>query len=185
MRPAKYLPMMGVMIGAMGGTVYWLAAALWPSSIAVVLSLLATTLFGAGISGDSLAYRRPLWTDLLLLLITYNALMALTAANLGFSAPANLTLSLVIFCGQAASRGLTYTPRVSGASLGVALALGVAPAALLGVPGLVGLAAAIIVRLGLVPYLARIAGPPMRSDSIQRLTETCFYLGALATWKYI
>ena len=64
--------------------------------------------------------------------------------------------------------------------------LGFAPAALLGIPGLMGLAAAIIMRIGLAAYVKR-GSSTSRSllNTVQQSTEVCFYLGALATWKYI
>src|SRR6202043_954753 len=34
---ARYVPVVGLLIGAVGGAVYWLGAQLWPTSIAVVL----------------------------------------------------------------------------------------------------------------------------------------------------
>jgi hypothetical protein len=37
----------GALIGAVGGVVYWVAALIWPSSIAVVLSVFATSLLCA------------------------------------------------------------------------------------------------------------------------------------------
>jgi hypothetical protein len=64
--------------------------------------------------------------------------------------------------------------------------LGFAPAALLGIPGLMGLAAAIIVRIGLGAYVKRDSSTSRRLlNTVQQLTEAGFYLGALATWKYI
>lgn len=193
--PAKYLPLAGIVVGAIGGGVYWLAAQLWPSSVAVVLSLFATTMLSERLGRDSFADFHPSWTDLFALLVAYNALMALTAANLGFPMPANLTLGLVMICGQAASRGLVVSvlaaqteisPRLSGGELGIALLLGFAPALLLGLPGLIGLAAAIILRLGLATSLNRTPAPSwVSTEAVQKFTEAGFYLGAVAAWKYI
>ncbi len=194
--PAKYLPLVGIIVGAIGGGVYWLAAQFWPSSVAVVLSLFATTLLNERMSGDSFAERRLLWTDLFALLITYNALMALTAANPGFPLPANLALGLVLICGQAASRALAASvlatraeiaPRVSVGDLSVALVLGFPPSIFLGIPGLIGLAAAIILRLAFMAYVNRLprAAPPGVRETARQLAEACFYLGALAAWNYI
>jgi hypothetical protein len=130
-------------------------------------------------------------------LIKYNALMALTAANLAFSVPANLALGLIMICGQAASHGLLasvlaarteISPRASSGDLGFALAVGFVPATVLGIPGLAALVAAIIMRLGLAAFLNRRPGPPPSptlTNTVQPLTEACFYLGALATWKYV
>ncbi len=104
--PARYLPLAGMLVGVIGGAVYWVAAQFWPSSVAVVLSLFATALIGGIGSEDSIAKFQPAWLDVFVLLIKYNALMALTAANLPFSVPANLALGLIMICGQAASHGL-------------------------------------------------------------------------------
>jgi cobalamin synthase len=184
----------GILVGAISGGIYWLAAQFWPSSVAVVLSLSATAVLGGSMSEDSFAKFPPRWIDVFVLLITYNALMALTAANVGFSVPANLALGLIMICGQAASRGLVVSvlaarprlsPRMTSADLGVALLLGFAPAALLGIPGMMGLVASILMRLGLAPYVNREQSPPALLNTVQPLTEACFYLGALATWKYI
>jgi adenosylcobinamide-GDP ribazoletransferase len=187
--PTRYLPLVGILIGAIGGAVYWLAAQLWPSSVAVVLSLFAIALLSGTLSEDSFAKSSVLWTDLFVLLVRYNVLMALTAANLGFPVPANVALGLIMVCGQAASRALLVpglSSRVSSQDLGVSLVLGFAPAALLGIPGLMGLAAAIVLRLGLAAYLKRDSAPSRTLlNSVQQSTEACFYLGALATWKYI
>jgi len=194
--PVRYLPVAGMLVGVIGGAVYWVAAQFWPSSVAVVLSLFATALIGGVGSEDSIAIFQPAWLDVFVLLIKYNALMALTAANLPFSVPANLALGLIMICGQAASHGLLVSalaarteisPRVSGGELGFALGAGFAPAAVLGIPGLAGLVAAIVMRLGLAATSNRWSQPPSRTlmHTVQPLTETCFYLGALATWKYV
>jgi len=198
--PARYLPLAGMLVGAIGGAVYWIAAQFWPSSVAVAVSLFATALIGGIGSEDSIEKFRPAWLDVFVLLVKYNALMALTAANLPFSVPANLALGLIMICGQAASHGLLVSvlaarteisPRVSSGELGFALVAGFAPAAVLGIPGLAGLVAAIVMRLGLAASLNRRSRPPSRPPSrtlmhaVQPLTETCFYLGALATWKYV
>jgi adenosylcobinamide-GDP ribazoletransferase len=194
--PARYLPVAGMLIGAIGGAVYWVAAQFWPSSVAVVLSLFATALIGGIGSEDSIAKFQPAWLDVFVLLIKYNTLMALTAANLSFPVPANFALGLIMVCGQAASHGLLVSvlakrtqlsPRVSSGELGFALAAALAPAAVLGIPGLAGLVAAIVMRLGLAASLNRRSRPPSLTamHNIQPLTEACFYLGALATWKYV
>jgi cobalamin synthase len=191
----KYLSSVGILQGIFGGAVYWVAAQFWPSSVAVVLSLFATALIGGIESEGSGAGIQPAWLDVFVLLIKYNALMALTAATLPFSLPPNFTLGLIMVCGQAASHalfvsvlapGADISPRVSGGELGFALGVGFAPAALLGIPGLAGLVAAIAVRLGLAS-LCRRSGRPVQSlmQTVQPLTEASFYLGALATWKYV
>ena len=194
--PARYLPAVGILMGVIGGAIYWVAAQFWPSSVAVVLSLFATALIGGTGSEASIAKFQPAWLDVFILLIKYNALMALTAANLPFSVPANVALGLIMVCGQAASHGLLVSvlttrtevaPRVSSGELFFALGVGFAPATVLGIPGLAGLVAAIVVRLGLAAYMNRRSEPPSHTliNRVQPLTEACFYLGALATWKYV
>jgi hypothetical protein len=183
--------MVGALIGAVGGAVYWLGAQIWPTSIAVVLSMLATAGFSAG-SGSGAVARDP-GEDMLgivfSLLMKFNALMALSAANLSFRLPANLALGLIMIAGQASSRTLVVSASkpVSYGDLGIALAIGFAPAALIGIPGLIGLAAAIVARIVFIAYIRR-NRPSVTAaelDLTQQLTEVCFYLGALASWAYI
>jgi cobalamin synthase len=190
---ARYQPLVGVLVGAVGGAVYWLAAQLWPSSVAVVLSLIAIEWLNGRVSKDSFAGSALGWTDLFVLLTKYNVLMALTAANLGFPVPANVALGLIMICGQAASHALVVAIRatglcapVSGQHVAIALVLGFGPAILLGIPGLIGLAAAILARIGLAAHAKReSARLAVLLHTVRQLTEACFYLGALATWKYI
>src|ERR1700722_2116839 len=40
----QYAALLGVLIGALGGAIYWLAAQIWPSSVAVILAMSATAL---------------------------------------------------------------------------------------------------------------------------------------------
>src|SRR6266481_1161231 len=111
----RFTPLLGALIGAVGGGVYWLGAQIWPTSIAVVLAMLATALLSAG-SGAGAAARAPsseLLGTVFAVLIKYNALMALSAANLPYRLPANL------------------------------------------VPGLIGLAAAIVARIGFIANIRR------------------------------
>jgi hypothetical protein len=99
-----------------------------------------------------------------------------------------------MIAGNAASRALagSMKPAPDG-GLGIALALGFAPAAFIGVPGLSGLVAAILGRIAYGAYARRNraaadAGPGASAaelDISQQLTEACFYLGALATRAYI
>ena len=186
----RFTPLLGVFIGAVGGGVYWLAAQLWPASIAVILSMLATTLLSAGWGGSA-------GMAVFAILVKYNALMALSAANVPFALPANFALGLIMIAGQASSRALLISvpappahpasKPASPADIGIALAIGFAPAALIGLPGLVGLAGAILARIVFVAYLRR-RRPPFTAadlDATQQLTETCFYLSALAAWAYI
>jgi len=187
------MPLFGVLIGAAGGGVYWLGAQIWPTSIAVVLAMLATTLLSPGSGADLHAGARALPSELLgivfAVLIKYNALMALSAANLPYALPANVALGLIMIAGQASSRALAVSASkpVSYADLGIALAVGFAPAALIGIPALIGLAAAIAARIGFIAYIrrSRRSVTAAELDLTQQLTEVCFYLGALATWSYI
>jgi adenosylcobinamide-GDP ribazoletransferase len=202
---ARLLPLAGIAAGLVGAGVYWVAAQWWPTSIAVVLSMLATTLLtanlrerpdtaSAGPQAGGTRVGAPYWV--FALLVKYNALMALSAASLPFPLPAYLALGLIMVAGHAASHALmvsvaasnTATPLgVTATDLSLALIVGFAPAALLGIPGLIGLAGAIAVRLGLGVYVfPKFAlGLPAQLGVTQQVTETCFYLGALATWKYI
>jgi len=189
----RFTPLLGVLIGAAGGGVYWLGAQIWPTSIAVVLAMLATALLSAGSGSESIAGARTPRSELLVivfaLLIKYNALMALSAANLPYRLPANVALGLIMIAGQASSRALAVSASkpVSYADLGIALAVGFAPAALIGIPALIGLAAAIAARIAFIAHIRR-SRPSVSAaelDLTQQLTEVCFYLGALATWSYI
>jgi adenosylcobinamide-GDP ribazoletransferase len=205
----RFVPLVGIGVGLVGAGTYWLGAEVWPTSVAVVVSMLATVLATANfrqysppkdpasaatldVRGGSLG--ALYWV--FVLLIKYNALMALSAASVPVSLPTYLTLGLIMVAGQAASRALvvsvmaTDTPavmRVTTNDLTVALMVGLAPAALLGIPGLVGLVAAIMMRLGLTAVILRGLGFGFRErlDITQQLTEVSFYLGALAAWKYI
>ncbi len=125
------------------------------------------------------------------ILVKYNALMALSAASLPFPLPANVALGLIMIAGQSCSRALgvsVFKPAAYG-DLGVALAIGFAPAVLLGMPGLVGLATAIVARIAFVGIQRRtsasLAAPPTGQDvAVAQLAEVCFYLGAAAAWAY-
>ena len=183
----RYMPLLGALIGALGGAVYWLGAQIWPTSIAVVLSMLATALLPAA------RPHNPPGADgvvgfVFAVLVKYNALMALSAANLPFALPANLALPLIMIAGHAASRALVVSAKpVSHGDLGIALVIGFAPAVLLGLPGLIGLVAAIAARFAFIAYARLNTAPvsPAVLDMTQQLTEVCFYLGAVATWAYV
>jgi cobalamin synthase len=189
----RFTPLLGVLIGAAGGGLYWLGAQIWPTSIAVVLAMLATALLSASSGAGSVAGARTPRSELpaivFALLIKYNALMALSAANLPFRLPANVALGLIMIAGQASSRALAVSASkpISHADLGIALAVGFAPAALIGIPALIGLAVAIAARIGFTAYIRR-SRPSVTAaelDLTQQLTEVCFYLGSLAAWPYI
>jgi adenosylcobinamide-GDP ribazoletransferase len=205
---ARYVPVVGLLIGAVGGAVYWLGAQLWPTSIAVVLSMLATALLPGGTPGNvvseqpaSEATPKPLGFGVagfvFALLLKYNTLMALSAASLPFAVPANVALGLIMICGHAASRALVVSllassapasrAPVSNGDLVLALGVGFAPATLLGIPGLIGLAVALVARVAFGTYLRRRRQVMANGASyaMQQLTEVCFYLGALASWMYV
>jgi hypothetical protein len=182
----------GVFIGVLGGTVYWLCALIWPASIAVILSMAATAPFSAlprpQPGADARGRHLGMAATVFAVLVKYNALMALSAANLPFASPANLALGMIMVAGHACSLALVVASRpASHADLGVALAIGFAPAALIGIPGLVGLVAAIVARMAFIAYVKR--NRPGVTDAeidiTRQLTEVCFYLGALASWAFI
>jgi cobalamin synthase len=189
-------PLVGILIGALGGAIYWLAAQIWPSSVAVILSIGATALLTTEFRALP-ATRLDLLGRVVCLLIKYNALMALSAAKLPFAAPQNVPLALIMVCGYAASFALLVSvlatrpeksaPKIGFGPLSLALLIGFAPAALLGIPGLIGLATAILTAMGCIAFFKYkgISASGERLDATQLLTEACFYLGALATWKYI
>ena len=39
-----FAPLIGALIGTLGGSIYWVAVQIWPSSVAVILSMAATAL---------------------------------------------------------------------------------------------------------------------------------------------
>jgi adenosylcobinamide-GDP ribazoletransferase len=192
-----FAPLIGALIGALGGAIYWLTVQIWPSSVAVIVSMAATAPLSGRMRGAMPATRFDVSTYVLCLLIKYNALMALSAAKLPFAVAQNLPLALIMICGYAASfalmlsvmatRPVTPAPRISSGALAVALVIGFTPAALLGIPGLIGLTAAIIASLCIIAFLKfkRAGGSDDALDMTQLLTEACFYLGALATWRFV
>jgi adenosylcobinamide-GDP ribazoletransferase len=211
----RFSPLLGVVIGAAGGAVYWLGAQLWPASVAVVLSMLATEVMPGGAYQNAVS-RQPTGETagadrvrgfgtvgfVFALLLKYSTLMALSAASLPFAVPANIALGLIMICGHAASRALAVsltvwpdhdslqpvrpTP-ISNGDLVFALAIGFAPAALLGIPGLIGLAAAVLARVAFGAYLKHNRKTIVSAAfyAMQQLTEVCFYLAALASWTFV
>jgi len=191
-----FAPLIGILIGAAGGAIYWLGLQVWPSSVAVILSMCATALLTTEWR-ELPATRLDLLGRVLTLLIKFNALMALSAAKLPFAAPPNSALALIMIAGYAASFALLVSvmatraeksvPKIGHGPLSLALLIGFAPAALLGIPGLIGLTAAIVAGLGFIAFFKykRISASGDRLDATQLVTEACFYLGALATWKYV
>jgi adenosylcobinamide-GDP ribazoletransferase len=215
---ARFLPLVGAVVGAFGGGVYWLAAEFWPTSIAVVLSMLATMLLTGGIhelgladtctllgatrtkdkTPDSKGPARLGSFGMLIvvffLFTKYNGLMALSSASLAFPVPPNVVLGVIMVAAHAASRALVVSviatqggPRLSTGELCFALLTGFLPATVLGAPGLIGLAVAIVMRIGFVPYVKQALGAYAGDylGAAQQVTEVSFYLGALAAWTYI
>lgn len=209
---SRFVPVVGICIGLIAAAVYWGAAQLWPTSIAVVLSMLAATLMTATRQVPSSGLGALYWV--FVLFIKYNALMALSSASVPMPLPPYCALGLIMVAAQAASRGLVVSvvatrspavprdsatahdsgtlqgsgaPQVTTADLLIALCLGLAPAVLLGIPGLIGLVAAILMRLGLTAYALGKFRLALRErlEVVQGLTEVTFYLGALASWKYV
>ncbi len=192
----QFVPLTGALIGLLGGAIYWLAVQIWPASVAVILAMTATAILIEQVSRLP-AVRHWVLSRVMLVLIKYNALMALSAAQLPFAAPANLSLILIMVCGYACSFALliavmAYRPqksasKITSAELGTALVAGFAPAALLGIPGLIGASVAILAGIGIIAFLRfkRAEAVPDTLDITQLSTEACFYLGALATWKYV
>jgi hypothetical protein len=188
-------PLAGILVGALGGAVYWLASQLWPSSVALILAMAATALVTAAFRAVT-ATRFHLLACVLLLFIKFNALMALSAAKLPFAAPADFPLALIMICGYAASYALLVfvmatraqaPAKIGPGALVVALVLGFVPAALLGIPGLIGLAGAVILGLGVMGFLKRkpISASGEILELTQLTTEASFYLGALASWRFV
>lgn len=181
------VPLLGILVGALGGAIYWLTVQIWPSSVAVIVSMAVTALLTAEFRVLA-ATRLDLLARVLCLLIKYNALMALSAAKLPFVAPANFPLALIMICGYAASFALRVSVTEIGyGGLSIALAVGFAPAVLLGIPGLIGLASAVIVGMALIalPKYKGLRGSGDALDLTQLTTEACFYLGALASWRFV
>jgi adenosylcobinamide-GDP ribazoletransferase len=213
--------LIGAAVGGAGGLVYWGAAEIWPSSIAVALAMLAMAALDprrciaspkssappriADGREDIAAARRP-WLAVLTILLEYNALMALSAAKLPYPLPPNVSLGIVMLGGHAVVRALALSvppggldrgpaPSASNAhnaagpstvDLAIALVIGFLPAALIGVPGLVGVAAAIAARMGFVAFLRRRPGSAGTSlGVVTQAAEISFYLGTLAAWSFI
>jgi adenosylcobinamide-GDP ribazoletransferase len=191
-----FAPLLGILIGILGGAVYWLAVQIWPSSVAVILSMALTAVLTTEFRAMPAA-RFDLLSRVLCLLIKYNALMALSAAKLPFAVPANVPLALIMIAGYAASFAVRVSvmatrpektaPKVGHGALIFALLIGFGPAVLLGIPGLTGLAAAVVAGLGVIAFLRhkKISGSGDTLDLTQLVTEAGFYLGALATWRYV
>jgi hypothetical protein len=183
------LPLLGVAVGAVGGGVYWVGMQVWPASVSVILSMLATALLFAWLSGTGAqAPGTGSLGALFALLIKFNVLMALSAASLPFPLPANLALGLIMIAGYASSSALAVSMQpVSHLDLGIALAVGFAPAALIGMPGLIGLAGAIVARIAYAASARRrrLSIGAAELEMARRMAELCFYLGTLAARSYV
>ena len=115
-RRRAFTPLLGVLIGAAGGGIYWLGAQIWPTSIAVDLidARDRTALRGRKCGHDGHGPRTPAGSGLVFaVLVKYNALMALSAANLPFAVPANFALGLIMIAGEACSRALLVSVPIS------------------------------------------------------------------------
>ena len=100
---------------------------------------------------------------------------------------AGYAASFALLVSVMATRADKSAPKVGPGPLSLALLIGFAPAAFLGIPGLIGLAAALVVGLGFIAFLKykKISASGDRLDATQLVTEVCFYLGALATWRFV
>ena len=180
----RFTAVAGLLTGAAGAIVYWASTQIWPASIGVVLAMLIMSV----LSGRTAMAEFGAVGVIFALLAKYNALMALSAASLPYRLPANAALGLIMMAALAASRALALSARpVANVDLGIALTLGFAPALLLGLPGLIGLAAAIAALLA-VTAASRLSGKRTAVENtsvLEEITEICFYLGALAAWAYI
>ena len=193
---AKYAPLVGALIGAVSALIYWLAMQLWPASVAVILAMAvsAAVLFASKVTACG---SENAWVRVFYILIKYSALMALSAANVSWVTVPNVSLGLIMICGHAASFALAVAvsatrPAASASkiSLGTllwSLCFGFLPAWLLGLSGLIALAAAIIVTLGLIAVLKwqALNATSSTAERSQMISEIGFYLGALASWSFV
>jgi adenosylcobinamide-GDP ribazoletransferase len=130
---ARYLPLVGIVVGAGGGALYWLAAQVWPTSLAVILSMLGVVLMTGAMHEQGLAGTCALLGNaqprerslnagdtarrsgfgalglLFVLLTKYNVLMALSSAHWLFAMPANAGLAVTMVAGHAVSRALVVS----------------------------------------------------------------------------
>jgi len=93
------MPLVGVATGALAGIVYWIGAQVWPTSIAVVLSMLAnrTDLCGAGARTANLG----LATFVFCRPGEVQCADGAVSASLPYHLPANLALGLIMIAGHA------------------------------------------------------------------------------------
>jgi cobalamin synthase len=193
---ARLASLAGLGVGALSGGVYWLAVQFWPSSVALMLSILVGTLLSNEMRQAIAVNRIEVVSQVFYVLIKYNILMALSAANLPFAAPPNTALCLIMIGGYGASRSLlvwmsSRRPEAAPLAarplagrplpfvdLALAVLIGFAPAMLLGLPGLIGLAASVSSAIALMRTRAGASLAPW-------VIELCFYLGAQASWSYV
>jgi cobalamin synthase len=193
----RFAPLVGALIGLSGAAVYWLSQQVWPTSVAVILAMAMSTLASVAAGPAWPGGAQPSFNQTLYLMIKYSTLMALSAAKLPFPAPPEAALALIMVCGYAASGALVVSTlnvapaplpnKLSNTDLGLTLLMGFAPAALLAIPGLTGLVAAILASLAFTAYrkISVTARSEQRLEITQQITEISFYLGALATWSYV
>ena len=143
---ARYLPLVGIVVGACGGALYWLAAQVWPTNLAVILALLGVVLLTGAMHEQGLAGTCALLGNtqpraralnahdttrrsgfgalglMFVLLTRYDVLMALSSAHVALAVPRNVGLALTMVAGHAASRALVVSvmvqPRTSRLSGG-------------------------------------------------------------------
>ncbi len=191
--PLGLWPGVGLLLGIAAGVVYWLGSHVWPNSVAVVLALFTMSLLSLEVCGlDGLADRRAVLVTVFGVLTKYEVLTALSSARIGVDVPPDLVPGLLLAASSAAAYALAASLVASGAALLVALALGALPATLLGLPGWIGLAAALVGRLSFRLRGASASaentppGIPLNVlDTLRQLSEAWFLLGALAGWKYL
>jgi adenosylcobinamide-GDP ribazoletransferase len=130
---ARYLPLVGVVVGSAGGALYWLAALVWPASLAVLLSMLGIVLLTGAMHEQGLAATCALLGNaqpreralqagdlaprngfgalglLFVQLLRYDVLLGLSSARLPFALPAHAALALTLVAGHASSRALVVS----------------------------------------------------------------------------
>ena len=198
----RFSPVRGAAVGAVGGLLYWGAAEVWPASIAVVIAMLAMVSLDPPNASDAGRGLRGTAAVLVLgTLLKYDTLMALSAAKLPYALPENAALGCIMVAGQALALGLAVSVApassesrarsVSAGDLAIALLLGFVPATLIGIPGLIGLAAALVARFAWPAFERRRGGAtntgafdsPART--VREIAEISFYLGVLGAWSFI
>jgi len=213
---ARYFPLVGALVGGACAGVYWLAARVFPTTVAVLLGLAAGIwLTGAfhedgladtcdGLGGGSTRERAlEIMKDsrigsyaavglVLVLLGKYAALISLPPERIALALIAAHALSRwmavsILFTHDyvredASARNKPMAKGISGGALAYAGIWALAPLAMLGWPGLAGLAAATAARVWFGRLLTRRLGG-YTGDTLgatQQVAELAFYLGALA-----